>query len=448
MERQLNVPPHSIEAEQGVIGGLLLDNKAWDLVADKVHPEDFYRNDHRQIFEAILELADRSEPFDIVTVSEVLEGKSGWGGLAYVVELAKNTPSVANIVHYAKIVSERAHLRRLISIGFEMSRQAYEPGADVALVHEEAERALFGLSQDERDQDFADMGEVLGAVIDEIDRNFNSESEVTGVPTGLPDLDAMTGGLQPADLVIVAARPSMGKTSLVMNWVKPILDASPGKSIQIYSMEMPARQLQFRFLSQLGRLDLQALLRGKLQDEDWPKLQAAVAVFNKMMDRLAVDDSANLTPTSLRAKARRGARKYGPPAAIMLDYLQLMRCPGYEGNRTLEVGEISRALKGLAKEFNCPVIALSQLSRDCEKRPNKRPVNADLRESGAIEQDADIIMFVYRDEVYNPDTEYKGVAELILGKQRNGAIGTVRTAFIGKETRFAPLTADSFRSLD
>lgn len=230
--------------------------------------------------------------------------------------------------------------------------------------------------------------------------------------------------------------------------MKPILDASPGKSIQIYSMEMPARQLQFRFLSQLGRLDLQALLRGKLQDDDWPKLQAAVAVFNKMMDRLAVDDSANLTPTSLRAKARRGARKYGPPAAIMLDYLQLMRCPGYEGNRTLEVGEISRALKGLAKEFNCPVIALSQLSRDCEKRPNKRPVNADLRESGAIEQDADIIMFVYRDEVYNPDTEFKGVAELILGKQRNGAIGTVRTAFIGKETRFAPLAPESFRSFD
>ncbi|CRO04909.1 Replicative DNA helicase [Pseudomonas aeruginosa] len=350
MERQLNVPPHSIEAEQGVLGGLLLDNKAWDLVADKVHPEDFYRNDHRQIFEAILELADRSEPFDIVTVCEVLEGRSGWGGLAYVAELAKNTPSVANIVHYAKIVSERAHLRRLISIGFEMSRQAYEPGADVALVHEEAERALFGLSQDERDQDFADMGEVLSAVIDEIDSNFNSETEVTGVPTGLPDLDAMTGGLQPADLIIVAARPSMGKTSLVMNWAKPILDASPGKSIQIYSMEMPARALQFRFLAQLGRIDLKALLRGKLQDEDWPKLTAAVGVFQGMQDRLAIDDSANLTPTSLRAKARRGARKYGPPAAIMVDYLQLMRCPGYEGNRTQEVAEISRALKGLAKE--------------------------------------------------------------------------------------------------
>ncbi|ELM3831345.1 replicative DNA helicase [Pseudomonas aeruginosa] len=443
MERQLNVPPHSIEAEQGVIGGLLLDNKAWDLVADKVHPEDFYRNDHRQIFEAILELADRSEPFDIVTVCEALEGKSGWGGLAYVAELAKNTPSVANIVAYAKIVSERAHLRRLISIGFEMSRQAYEPGADVALVHEEAERALFGLSQDERDQDFVDMGEVLSAVIDEIDSNFNSEIEVTGVPTGLPDLDAMTGGLQPADLIIVAARPSMGKTSLVMNWAKPILDASPGKSVQIYSMEMPARALQFRFLAQLGRLDLKALLRGKLQDEDWPKLTAAVSVFQDMQDRLAIDDSANLTPTSLRAKARRGARKYGPPAAIMVDYLQLMRCPGYE-NRTQEVAEISRALKGLAKEFNCPVIALSQLSRLCEQRPNKRPVNADLRESGAIEQDADIIMFVYRDEVYNPDTEFKGVAELILGKHRNGETGTVRTAFIGKETRFAPLAPASF----
>jgi len=448
MERQLNVPPHSIEAEQGVLGGLLLDNKAWDLVADKVHPEDFYRNDHRQIFEAILELADRSEPFDIVTVCEVLEGRSGWGALAYVAELAKNTPSLANIVHNTKIVSERTNLRRLISIGFEMSRQTYEPGADVALVHEEAERALCGLSQDERDQDFADMGEVLSAVIDEIDSNFNSETEVTGVPTGLPDLDAMTGGLQPADLIIVAARPSMGKTSLVMNWAKPILDASPGKSIQIYSMEMPARALQFRFLAQLGRIDLKALLRGKLQDEDWPKLTAAVGVFQGMQDRLAIDDSANLTPTSLRAKARRGARKYGPPAAIMVDYLQLMRCPGYEGNRTQEVAEISRALKGLAKKFNCPVIALSQLSRQCEQRPNKRPVNADLRESGAIEQDADIIMFVYRDEVYNPDTEYKGVAELILGKHRNGETGTVRTAFIGKETRFVPLSAEQFRNFD
>ncbi|WP_313026699.1 replicative DNA helicase [Pseudomonas lopnurensis] len=441
-ERIRFIPPHSIEAEQSVLGGLMLDNATWDHIADIVAADDFYRAEHRQIFTAISSLADQSEPFDVVTVAEELGKQTDDVGLAYLGELAKNTPSVANIVSYAKVVAKRAHLRKLISIGNDTARLAYEPDADVDVIHEECEGKLFALSQSNSKVEFVDLGKALLDVVDEIDRNFNSDSGITGVPTGLDDLDELTAGLQPADLVIVAARPSMGKTTLVLNWIKPILDASPNKTVQFYSLEMPARQLLYRLLGQLGRMNVNALMKGQLEDEDWPRLTSAVGLLKQLEHRLIIDDQEGLSPTALRARARRAARKFGPPAAIMVDYLQLMRVQGRE-NRNLEVTEISAALKGVAKEFNCPVIALSQLNRSVEQRPNKRPVNADLRESGAIEQDADIIMFVYRDEVYHPDTEDKGIAELIFGKFRNGPIATIRTAFIGREARFANLSARS-----
>lgn len=442
MEKLHHVPPHSLEAEQALLGGLMLDNSSWDLIADIVTADHFYRNDHRLIFKAIASLADRSDPFDVVTVAEVLEDRKEAGGLAYLGELAKNTPSVANIVAYAEVVAKRAHLRKLITLGFDTARRAYEPNADVDSIHEECEQTLFALGQDGSKSEFVDLNHALAGVIDEIDRNFNSGDSITGLPTGLPDLDIKTAGLQPADLIIVAGRPSMGKTAMVLNWIKPILDAASGKSVQVYSLEMPARQLIFRLLALLGHLDLSALMKGQLEEEDWPKLTAAVHQLSSLESRLAIDDTAGLSPSILRARARRAARKYGPPAAIMVDYLQLMRVHGRE-NRNLEIAEISGSLKALAKEFNCPVIALSQLNRSLEQRPNKRPVNADLRESGAIEQDADIIMFVYRDEVYHPNSDAKGIAELIITKHRNGPTGTVYTAFIGKETRFAPLAANS-----
>lgn len=401
------LPPHSIEAEQSVLGGLMLDNSAWDLIADIVGADDFYRAEHRQIFIAITRLADQGQPIDVVTVGEELHKDSSDVGLAYLGELAKNIPSVANIVAYANVVAKRAHLRKLISLGNDTARMAYEPDASVEAVHEECEARLFALNQANSKSDFVNLTDALVGVVDEIDRNFNSDSSLTGVPTGLDDLDAVTAGLQPADLIIVAGRPSMGKTSLVLNWIKPILDAKPDKTIQVYSLEMPARLLLYRMLAQIGHLDANALMKGDLQDEDWPRLTHAVAMMKQMEGRLIIDDEAGISPTALRARARRAARKFGAPAAIMIDYLQLMRVTGRE-NRNLEIAEISGALKGVAKEFNCPVIALSQLNRAVEQRPNKRPVNADLRESGAIEQDADIIMFVYRDEVYHPNTEDKG----------------------------------------
>ncbi|MHB0818517.1 replicative DNA helicase [Stutzerimonas stutzeri] len=434
------LPPHSIEAEQSVLGGLMLDNATWDLIADIVGADDFYRTDHRQIFKAISSLADQGEPFDVVTIAEELGKHTDDVGLYYLGELAKNIPSVANIVSYANVVAKRAHLRKLITLGNDTARLAYEPDADVEVIHEACEKQLFALGQSSSKTEFVDLGKELLDVVDEIDRNFNSGESITGVPSGLDDLDAVTAGFQRSDLIIVAGRPAMGKTTLVLNWIKPILNASPGKTLQFYSLEMPARQLLYRLLGQLGHMDVNALMKGKLDDEDWPRLTSAVAQMKDLENRLIIDDEAGITPTTLRARSRRAARKFGPPAAIMVDYLQLMRVHGRE-NRNLEIAEISGALKGLAKEFDCPVIALSQLNRSVEQRPNKRPVNADLRESGAIEQDADIIMFVYRDEVYHPDTEYKGIAELIFGKFRNGPTTTIRTAFIGRETRFANLSA-------
>jgi len=437
-------PPHSLEAEQGVLGGLLLDNNSWDLIGDQLIAEDFFRHEHRTLFKTIVDLAGRSIPFDVVTVLDALADPAEAGGLAYLGELAKNTPSVANIEHYAHIVRNRAHLRRLMSLGYQCSRQAADLQANAPEVQDSIEQALFALGQNSHASDFVDVNECLREVVQQIDDRFNGNATVTGVPSGLHDLDKLTSGFQPAELIILGARPSMGKTSLALNFIDNALQSKPEHSVQIYSLEMPSEALLYRLMAVLGQLDLSKLMRGALDDEDWPKLTAAISRINGYGERLVIDDASGLTPTEIRAKARRGARRYGHPSLIIIDYLQLMRCPGQE-NRANEIGAISRGLKALAKEMNCPVIALSQLNRSLEQRPNKRPTNADLRESGALEQDADVIMFVYRDEVYHPQSELKGIAELIIGKQRNGPVDSVFTSFIPHQTRFANLCANNPR---
>ncbi|NVZ63659.1 replicative DNA helicase [Pseudomonas gingeri] len=435
-------PPYSIEAEQGVLGGLLLDNNTWDLVADRLLPEDFFQHGHRVLFRAMATLSSKSVPFDVVTVHDALETPSEVGGLPYLVELAKNIPSVANIEHYAHIVRNRSQLRQLMSVGFQCSREATNPQADATEVQESIEQQLFALGEGKNSSDFVNVNQCLNTVVEQIDEHFNGNVTVTGVPSGLDDLDEMTSGFQEADLIIVGARPSMGKTSLALNFVDTALHKKPDRTVQVFSLEMPAKALLYRLMAVLGHLDLGKLLKGKLDDEDWPKLTFAVGRINDYGERLVIDDSSGLTPAALRAKSRRAARRFGHPSLILVDYLQLMRCPGQE-NRANEIGAISQSLKALAKEMNCPVIALSQLNRELERRPNKRPINADLRDGGAIEQDADVILFVYRDEVYHPQTEFKGIAELIIGKARNGPTGTVRTAFIPHQTRFANLSASS-----
>ncbi|WLG95316.1 replicative DNA helicase [Pseudomonas sp. FP198] len=443
----LKVPPHSIEAEQAVLGGLMLDNNAWERVLDQVSDGDFYRHDHRLIFRAIARLADQNMPIDVVTLAEQLdkEGQTSQvGGLGYLGELAKNTPSVANIKAYAQIVRERATLRQLIGISTEIADSAFNPeGRTAAEILDEAERQIFQIAEARpKTGGPVSVNDLLTKAIDRIDTLFNTDNAITGLSTGYTDLDEKTSGLQPSDLIIVAGRPSMGKTTFAMNLVENAVLRSD-KAVLVYSLEMPGESLIMRMLSSLGRIDQTKVRSGQLEDDDWPRLTSAVNLLNDR--KLFIDDTAGISPSEMRARTRRLVREHGDIAMIMIDYLQLMQIPGSSGdNRTNEISEISRSLKALAKEFNCPVVALSQLNRSLEQRPNKRPVNSDLRESGAIEQDADVIMFVYRDEVYHPETEHKGIAEIIIGKQRNGPIGFIRLAFIGKYTRFENLAPGSY----
>ena len=444
----LKVPPHSLEAEQSVLGGLMLDNQAWDNVADRLITDDFYRYEHRLIFNVMAGLAETGRPLDVVALSEALEGRDQLdtvGGLAYLAELARSTPSASNIRAYADIVRERATLRKLIRAASQIADGAFSPqGRPADELVDEAERLVFQISE-ERPKSGGPIGmsELLTKAVDRIDELFNMQGEMTGLSTGFRDLDEMTSGLQPSDLVIVAGRPSMGKTTFAMNLVEHAVIAND-RPVMVFSMEMPADSLMLRMLSSLGRIDQTRVRTGQLEDEDWPRLTSAV---NLLKDKqLFIDDTAALSPSEIRSRARRVVREHGNLALIMVDYLQLMQIPGYSENRTGEISEISRSLKGIAKEFGCPVVALSQLNRSLEQRPNKRPVMSDLRESGAIEQDADIIGFVYRDEVYNPDNpDNQGLAEFVIGKQRNGPIGTVHMAFIGKYTRFEDLAPDSYR---
>ncbi len=443
----IKVPPHSIEAEQAVLGGLMVDNSSWDRIADEVTDGDFYRHDHRQIFQAIARLASESQPFDMVTVSETLKRQGeleNAGGVGYLSELVRNVPSASNIRAYSAIIKERAVLRRLINTAQEIADGAFNPqGRGAAELLDEAERKVFQIAESRPNQGGPqDINPILTKTLERIDHLFNSDDAITGVTTGFVDLDAKTSGMQPSDLVIVAARPSMGKTTFAMNLVENAL-LKTEKPVLVFSMEMPADSIVMRMLSSLGRIDQTKVRTGKLEDDDWPRLTSAV---NMLKDKpLYIDDTPGLSPTDVRSRARRVARENkGQLGMIMVDYLQLMRVPGSTEGRTAEISEISRSLKSLAKEMQCPVVALSQLNRSLEQRPNKRPVNSDLRESGAIEQDADVIMFIYRDEVYNEDSQHKGVAEIIIGKQRNGPIGTVHLAFLGKYTKFEDLAHGSY----
>ena len=434
----LKVPPQSIEAEYAVLGGLMLDNSRFDQIADKISAIDFYRKEHRLIFTAIVALCSDNSPADVVTVSEWLEKNAeleNAGGLSYLGSLANNTPSAANILAYANIVHERAILRNLIRVANEVGSSAYRPeGRSAAEILDQAEKNILDISEQgvRRRGGFYPIKTLLTNAVDRIDKLFHSDNALTGVSTGFSDLDNMTSGLQAGDLIIVAGRPSMGKTSLAMNMAE---NAAVGKRlpVAIFSMEMPGEQLAMRMMASLGRINAHKVRTGKLADDDWPRLTGAIG---QLADApMFIDDTPALTPLELRSRARRLKREHGL-GLIIVDYLQLMQSTDVGENRATEISAITRSLKGLAKELDVPLVAMSQLNRSLESRPNKRPVMSDLRESGAIEQDADVIFFIYRDEVYNEDSQDKGVAEIIIGKQRNGPIGKVRLTFLGEYTRF------------
>ena len=441
----LKVPPHSLEAEQSVLGGLMLSNAAFDDVSELVTEVDFYRRDHRLIFRAMIQLVAEDKPFDVVTLGEVLDNSDlleEASGMAYLAELAKNTPSVANIKAYADIVRERSVLRQMIQVSNEIADSAFSPeGRSSADILDEAERKVFAIAEQGTKQGGpVPIKDILKNTVDKIDELFTSGDAITGVTTGFKDLDEITSGMQTSDLIIVAARPSMGKTTFAMNLVENAAIRT-GKPVLVFSMEMPSESLVMRMIASLGRIDQTRVRNGKLEEDDWPRFNSAISMLAEQ--KLFIDDGASLSPSEVRARARRIARDQGEIGMIMVDYLQLMQVPGAE-SRVAEISEISRSLKALAKELECPVVALSQLNRGLEQRPNKRPINSDLRESGAIEQDADVIMFIYRDEVYNEESEDKGIAEIIIGKQRNGPIGTTRLAFVGKFSRFEDLAHDVY----
>ncbi|ABA56753.1 primary replicative DNA helicase [Nitrosococcus oceani ATCC 19707] len=443
----LRIPPHSMEAEQSVLGGLLLDNQAWEQIADILGSEDFYRQDHRLLFLSIGEMLEQSRPCDVVTLSEWLKNKrllEETGGLAYLTNLARNTPTAANIKAYAEVVRERSVLRQLIRVGTDIAGSAYQPeGRESGELLDEAEKRVFEIAeQGARGQrSFVNIKDLLGKVVDRIDHLFEQDSPITGLPSGFADFDLLTSGLQPADLIIAAGRPSMGKTTFAMNIAEHVA-IKRRVPVAVFSMEMPGEQLAMRMMSSLGHIDQHRVRTGRLEDDDWPRLTSAISLLTEAP--LFIDDTPALSPTELRARARRLMREQEGLGLILIDYLQLMQVPGHRENRATEISEISRNLKAVAKELKVPVLALSQLNRSLEQRPNKRPVMSDLRESGAIEQDADVIVFIYRDEVYNEESPDRGTAEIIVGKQRNGPIGTVRLTFRGQYTRFENYVQDAY----
>ena len=434
----LKVPPHSIEAEQAVLGGLLLSARAWDRVADVLTETDFYREDHKLIFRAVQELSNHSKPCDAVTVTEWFEshGKVDQvDGGTYISKLAGSTPSAANVRAYADIVREKSILRQLIDVGSEITSGAFSSdGRDSKVILEDAERLVFAIAdQGSRSSSgFVTVKDTIKEAIEKIQELHEFEGEITGTPTGFKDFDKMTAGLQPSDLIIVAGRPAMGKTSLAMN-IAEHAAIKHNVPVAIFSMEMSALQLVMRLFSSLGQIDQTRLRTGNLDDLDWPKLTSAMNLLHK--SNIFIDETPSLSPSELRARCRRLKREHDI-GLVVVDYLQLMSIPGSNENRATEISEISRSLKAVAKELHVPVIALSQLNRALEQRPNKRPVMADLRESGAIEQDADLIIFIYRDEVYNKETPEKGKAEIIIGKHRNGATGTTVLTFQGQWVKF------------
>lgn len=445
----IKVPPHSLEAEQSVIGGLLLDNERWDTVAERVVASDFYSRPHSLIFEGVKTILESGKPLDLITLSEHLERHEQLedvGGFAYLADLAKNTPSAANINAYADIVAERAIVRGLIGVANEIADAGYDPqGRSSEDLIDMAESKVFAIAESRTSENEGpqNVDNILEKTLERIELLYKTPQDgVTGVDTGFTDLNKKTAGLQGSDLVIVAARPSMGKTTFAMNLCENAA-MQQDKPVLIFSLEMPAEQLMMRMLASLSRVDQTKIRTGQLDDEDWARISSTMGILMQKKN-MYIDDSSGLTPTEVRSRARRVAREHGGLSMIMVDYLQLMRVPSLTDNRTLEIAEISRSLKALAKELNVPVVALSQLNRSLEQRADKRPVNSDLRESGSIEQDADLIMFIYRDEVYHPDSPYKGTAEIIIGKQRNGPIGSVRLTFQGQHSRFDNYAGPAF----
>ena len=443
---QLRIPPHSLEGESSVLGGLLLDNGAWDRVADLLTDADFYRYEHRLVYASIGSLINATKPADVITVYEHLQsqGKADEvGGLAYLNSLAQYVPSAGNIRRYAEIVRERSILRKLVSASDEIATNAFNPkGRPVADIVDEAERKIFQIGEQgsRMKQGFQAMDTLVVNLLDRVQEMADNPNDVTGVPTGFYDLERMTAGLQAGDLVVLAARPSMGKTAFAINIAEHVA-LNEGLPVAVFSMEMGAAQLAVRIVGSIGRIDQSHLRTGKLSDEEWPRLTEAIEKLRTIS--LHIDETAGLKTSELRANARRLARQCGQLGLIVVDYLQLMSgSAGSDENRATELGEISRGLKMLAKELKCPVIALSQLNRSVETRPDKRPMMSDLRESGAIEQDADIIMFIYRDEYYTKEAcKEPGVAEIIIAKQRNGPTGVVKLAFLRAITKFESLAS-------
>ena len=443
---ELRLPPHSIEAEQSLLGGLMLESTAWDQIADRVNSDDFYRHDHRLIFEAAASLIERSQPCDAITLSEHLESKGQLdqvGGLSYLGTLARDTPTAANIRAYADIVRERSMLRQLITAGNSIVTNALEPeGREAREIVDAAERTVFEIAErgSRGKVGFRSIKSILPEVVNRIDTMYNSEGKMTGISTGFKVLDEMTSGLQAGDLIVVAGRPSMGKTTLAVNIAENAALGS-GKSAAIFSMEMSSESLTLRMISSLGRINQSNLRSGRLTEDDWPRIDSAMTQLSNA--KIYVDETPALTPTEVRARARRLKRERGLDL-IVVDYLQLMQVAGNKENRATEISEISRSLKALAKELSVPVIALSQLNRGVEQRVEKKPVMSDLRESGAIEQDADLILLIYREEVYEPNTTRKGIADIIIAKQRNGPIGDVQLTFLGQYTKFENFAPESY----
>ena len=442
-EYSLKTPPQSIEAEQSVLGGLMLENQRWDDVAEIVSEQDFSSRPHRSIFSAMRSLVANQFPIDLITLAEHIENEGegkldSLGGFAYLAELSKNTPSAANIIAYAQIVRERAVIREMIKVANEITEAGYNPeGRTSDELLDLAESRIFQIAEQRGNKSGGpeNISSILDRTVTKIEALFQRPHDgVTGVDTGYVDVNKKTAGLQPSDLIIIAARPSMGKTTFAMNICENV-SLTNDKPVMIFSLEMPTEQLMMRSLASLSRVNQTSIRTGQLDDEDWARLSGTMGLLLEKKN-IYIDDSSGLTPMDVRSRARRLSREHGGLSLIMIDYLQLMRVPSLSDNRTLEIAEISRSLKALAKELNGPVIALTQLNRSLEQRADKRPVNSYLLESGSIEQDADLIMFIYRDEVYHENSDMKGIAEIIIGKQRNGPIGTVRLTFNGQWSRF------------
>ena len=434
----IKTTPRALEAERSVLGAVMLDNRAWDSVVDRLSIDDFYQPEHRHIFHALEQLSVKNQPFDVLTVSQALIDAGLLdvaGGEAMLYEIVQNTPSAANVNSYADIVREKSVLRQLIEAGTDIAKRAYEKGdTDIKQILDAAESQVLQIAETQtRGTGPQPIAQLLSAATEKMDALSQMEGDVTGLATGFDDFDKMTSGLQPADLVIVAGRPSMGKTVFGIN-IAEHAAIKEDKPVLIFSLEMPAESITMRLFSSLGRVNQHNVRSGKLSDDEWPRISTAVSILSGA--KMYIDDTPALSPQEMRARARRVARESGGLSLIVVDYLQLMTVAGSSENRTNEVSEISRSLKALAKELNVPLIALSQLNRGLEQRNDKRPVMSDLRESGSIEQDADVIAFIYRDEVYNPETADKGTAEIIIRKQRNGPIGDFRLSFYGQFTRF------------